>query len=92
MQTFLKILISFAAVALIGIHLFYPCITIDNIVLVLFGFAVFPWVGQLISSFEFHGIGAKFRGPGSGVDSNDVDIDGKTLTDEEIRKEYNDEK
>jgi hypothetical protein len=92
-DSWLKYLISLFALLLIYAHIFEPRIKIDNIILVLFGFAIFPWLGQLISSFEFQGIGAKFRGVNQGVDERDVDINTKKAnTEKEIWEEYNQEK
>jgi hypothetical protein len=92
-ESSLKYLISLFALVLTYFHLFEQSVKVDHIVLFLFGFAIFPWTGQLIASFEFQGIVAKFRGVSEGVDERDIDIKkGKTITMEEIWEEYNQEK
>jgi len=56
MPTFLKILVSVAAVALAAGHQILPSVKIDTITLVLLAIAVLPWIIRYVKEFEIPGV------------------------------------
>ncbi len=54
-NTYLKILITLAAIALCIVRLINPNIKVDSTLLILFSIAVLPWLSSLVKGVEFPG-------------------------------------
>jgi hypothetical protein len=52
MDTFLRLVISFAALALAGAHTFFPSVTIDSVAVTLLAFALLPWIPTLFRNIQ----------------------------------------